>query len=286
MTCYNPISVWKKRDGKGVAFKLSEGWSDMPMKIPCNKCIGCRLEYAQQWATRIMHEASFWDDNSFITLTYNDKNYTTCREEQKRNLQLFMKSLRKEVYKKYGKHIRYYSCIEYGEINARCHYHIAIFNHNFPDRIPYSYNQKNTIFRSPELEKIWKKGFSTVGDLTTESAGYIARYMLKKQKGKEKIDESIQPIAMMSRRPGIGKKAFEKYHKNWYVIDAVTDKGQKKKIPRYYDKLLEKEDEEEYRRVKVKREIKKSKKDNKDERRLEQEGEYRKKVTKLLKRSL
>jgi hypothetical protein len=28
------------------------------LKIPCGRCIGCRLEYSRQWAMRCHHEAS------------------------------------------------------------------------------------------------------------------------------------------------------------------------------------------------------------------------------------
>ena len=36
--------------------------------------VGCRLERSRQWAVRCMHEASLYDFNSFVTLTYNDEN--------------------------------------------------------------------------------------------------------------------------------------------------------------------------------------------------------------------
>ena len=32
------------------------------------------LERSRQWAVRCMHEASLYDFNSFVTLTYNDEN--------------------------------------------------------------------------------------------------------------------------------------------------------------------------------------------------------------------
>jgi hypothetical protein len=46
----------------------------MILKIPCGRCIGCRLEYSRQWAMRCHHEASLHTFNSFITLTYDPEN--------------------------------------------------------------------------------------------------------------------------------------------------------------------------------------------------------------------
>ena len=45
------------------------------VKIPCGKCIGCRLDYSRQWANRCMLEAQYYppDQVWFATITYNDK---------------------------------------------------------------------------------------------------------------------------------------------------------------------------------------------------------------------
>lgn len=43
--------------------------------VPCGQCIGCRMDYSRQWASRLMLEKkSFPDDQCyFITLTYDDE---------------------------------------------------------------------------------------------------------------------------------------------------------------------------------------------------------------------
>ena len=44
---------------------------DGKLTLPCGNCIGCRLERSRQWAVRCMHEASLYEDNCFLTLTYS-----------------------------------------------------------------------------------------------------------------------------------------------------------------------------------------------------------------------
>ena len=81
--------------------------------IPCGKCVGCLLDRSRDWATRCMLEAKDHEHNCFITLTYNDDHLPDKREMindltgeisespfrtlQKRDFQLFMKRLRKQL---------------------------------------------------------------------------------------------------------------------------------------------------------------------------------------------
>lgn len=42
--------------------------------IPCGQCLGCRLDYARQWADRCLVEMSEHNENCFVTLTYDQDN--------------------------------------------------------------------------------------------------------------------------------------------------------------------------------------------------------------------
>ena len=100
--------------------------------IPCGKCIGCRLDKAQDWATRSLIEAKQWKNNCFITLTYNDKNLPKNGSLYKRDMTLFWKNLRyyhkgaeSRIYKGREEYpIRYFSCGEYGGEKGRPHYQL------------------------------------------------------------------------------------------------------------------------------------------------------------------
>ena len=68
MTCYHPLLAFK-HEGKitfNSPFPFARGFN-----LPCSQCVGCRLNYARNWAIRIMHEAQMHKDNMFITLTFN-----------------------------------------------------------------------------------------------------------------------------------------------------------------------------------------------------------------------
>lgn len=97
MTCFYPLSAYQLPAGTIVFHDTGAG---RPLKLPCGQCIGCRLERSKQWATRCVHEASLYPDNSFITLTYNDESCPSDAGLRHRDFQLFMKRLRSYYSKK------------------------------------------------------------------------------------------------------------------------------------------------------------------------------------------
>lgn len=269
MACYSPLIGYRSRvineSGKrSLVFNKKKAVDDMEVKIPCGQCIGCRIEYSRQWALRCVAEAQMHEQNSYITLTYNNENLpkggTLVKDKRDENgkliqsghFQLFMKRLRKH-YK--NKKIRYFHCGEYGDKLGRPHYHAILFGIQFEDLKEYKYYNGNMLYTSDILSKIWGKGFVTVGDVTFESAAYVARYVLKKINGKDKVlhysevdketglmdvENMKEPeYTTMSRRDGIGKTWFDKYSSDVYPKDFVTFDGKKIKPPKYFDTLYE-----------------------------------------------
>lgn len=231
--------------------------------------MGCRLERSRQWAIRCHHEASMHDANSFVTLTYNDQHLPNNPEENqppsgslvKRHLWLFMKRLRNN----YGAGIRFYACGEYGPKLGRPHYHLCIFNFEPPDLRFHKQDPetKITLYTSESLTQIWGKGHVLTGNVTFQSAAYVARYIMDKINGQtadthyEKADQKTGQIfkllpefTNMSKRPGIGKSWYDQYKAEVYDRDFVVIKGKKMRPPRYYDKLLEAEDPVRYNALK------------------------------------
>lgn len=228
------------------------GHPHLKVKIPCGQCIGCRLERSRQWAIRCVHEAQMHEENSFLTLTYNNDNLPPYGTLVKRDVQLFMKRLRKWIWAKYRKKIRYYYCGEYGPKFSRPHYHIILFGFQFKDRELWRIENGNKVYISKELAKIWGNGYTTIGDVTFESAAYVSRYITKKITGKAATDHytvidpdtgeiiGMQPeFTDMSRRSGIGKTWFKKYTKDVYPDDFVIINGKKMKPPKYYTRQYE-----------------------------------------------
>lgn len=284
MVCFKPMqAIYNKRaDGKlnikfsDLAARSFYGDNEVTsreypniLSIPCSQCIACRLERSRQWATRAMHEASLYEDNSFITLTYN--NDFVPHSLDKRSMQLFMKRLRRHFPER---KIRSFYCGEYGEKLGRPHYHAALFNIDFDDKEYWKTVNGNRYYTSDRLNDIWTDpvtkrslGYSVVGDLTFESAAYIARYCTKKITGAKAEEHytkvlstgeviKLQPeFCQASRRPGLGNEWFQKYGMtDVYPLDEVIVRGAKAKPPRYYDKLLERSNVDIFNVVKLQRE--------------------------------
>lgn len=221
--------------------------------LPCGQCVGCRLERSRQWAVRCMHEAQMFDANSFVTLTYDEAHVPEDMGLHYREFQLFMKRLRKT-----GRKARFFMCGEYGAIHGRPHFHACLFGVSFPDRLFYrELGSGSKIYTSPELSSLWPLGFSSIGDVTFESAAYVARYVLKKVGNDVErlgvLDMSTGELQLrasefvrMSLKPGIGFEWFQKFVPEVYPRDFVIVRGRQCKPPRYYDKLLESESDTKY----------------------------------------
>lgn len=92
----------------------------------CGKCPVCRRRRASVWAQRMEHEATFFQHpGMFCTLTYDEDNVPLGGFLSVRDIQLFMKRLRKSLKRR---RIRYFLCGEYGPNGTkRPHYHIIFF---------------------------------------------------------------------------------------------------------------------------------------------------------------
>lgn len=227
MPCFRPLQAYrslseKTKNGKSlIEFKRKDaGNLSMPIELPCGSCDGCRMDRARDWALRCYHEASLYEYNCFLTLTYNKESVPDNNNLNKKHLQRFFKKLRKRyngidmVYRDGKKTypIRYFCCGEYGENFDRPHYHVCLFNFDFFDKYEWKKSNGLPLYRSDELEELWseeinpydytrynlenifekkgrfyaKLGYAYIGTMTIESAGYVARYCNKKIGGEKK----------------------------------------------------------------------------------------------------
>lgn len=233
--------------------------AESPIELPCGRCLGCRLETSRRWAVRLMHENKMHSQSCFVTLTYNNESLPDFGTLVPRHLQLFHKRLHNRLLDERGFGIRYYGCGEYGDLNKRPHYHSLLFGHDFSDKVLYSRNSRGeSIFTSASLDELWHDGNGAplgsckIGEITFESAAYVARYCTKKVSGKMREDghyevynadgvvaERVPEFAHMSRRPGIGQPYYEKYGAEIRQHDTVIMNGRAVPSTRYYDKLGE-----------------------------------------------
>lgn len=254
MGCYSPLKGYRCQDG---SFSLNGRFAVSPMVVPCGGCIGCRLRRSGEWAIRGTHEMSLFENNCFVTLTYDDKRLPyRCENFPPANVslyypdfQLFMKAVRD----RFGEGIRFMVSGEYGDKFGRPHWHVIFFNLDFSDKyVWYKSKTGHLVYRSDVLEELWPWGNSDIGSVTYQSIGYVARYVMKKVSGKaapahyEWVDPStgqvfdrVPELARYSLKPGIGYEWFQKYYSDVYPHDYVVFNGRKYRPPRYYDKLYE-----------------------------------------------
>jgi len=188
--------------------------------FPCGRCEPCRINRKRLWTNRILLEAGEHGDNSFWTLTYDDKNLplitnglSTLAPEDTRN---FMKRIRAAVAQKFsGTRLRFYLVGEYGDGSERPHYHLALFGY------PRCSNGVTLRHRGRPLadrccvycrlvSSTWGKGDVDGGGLEEGSAQYLVGYVLKKMTRYDDIRlyGRMPEFARMSLRPGIGQRAM------------------------------------------------------------------------------
>lgn len=266
--------------------------------VPCGQCLGCRMDYAKRWAARIMMECKNYENKKcwFVTFTYNEDHLPPLNDVtdpttgeikkapfhslSKREHQLLMKRIRKH----YGDGIRFFMSGEYGSKSFRPHYHYILFGLDKPDDLkPYKVNfQGDMLYTSKSFkENVWSeidlvtnkpkvdpitgeivtKGYVIFGEVTNESAAYVARYTIKKRKNMPKEDYELLGIepefCLMSRRPGIGSDYINDNYLSIYETDSITvptkNGAMSIQPPPYYDSILERLDPVLYEQIKSNR---------------------------------
>lgn len=117
------------------------------------------------------------------------------------------------------------------------------------------------LYRSAQLERLWPFGFHWIGDVSFESAAYVARYVMKKVvTDRDDQDRLImkdtgevlnKEYVTMSRGSGdrslvfdggIGSGWYKKYKSDVYPYGNRVVRGRDMRPPKFYDKLYEGDD--------------------------------------------
>lgn len=156
----------------------------------CENCMPCRITKRQMWTLRMLLEGLNWPYATFLTLTYAPENLPPDGLLSKRDIQLFLKRLRKSL----DPHlIRFFICGEYGPRTLRPHYHGILWN------------MPPTEWTQDRVSRAWQKGFISISEANQSRAAYVASYVTKKH-----TDEGSGPVlpgpqwSLMSKRPGVG----------------------------------------------------------------------------------
>nr|QJB18855.1 MAG: replication initiator protein [Microvirus sp.] len=246
MQCFKPIQLLNPK-------------THTYMSVPCNKCLGCRMARSSEWALRCLHELPYWEDSSFVTLTYAAENLIEGNTLSKIELQLFFKRLRKNLTCKPKKKekcavctnkkckIKYYACGEYGDEKKRPHYHAIIFGiskneHKTEKRWDNRKKKFYHIVKDGVLTDSWKNGEVQIGTVTYDSCRYVAGYLDQKlygEKQKQTYNKTsrLPPFQLVSA--GLGLRYAVENQEQLYRQLYTTIQGVKVPIPRYYKKKLD-----------------------------------------------
>lgn len=226
MACNLPLPAWQVHgEGGGIIIGLKKPISEAErLLLPCGKCHGCRTAAARAWALRCHLELQQHTKAAFITLTYDDRWLPPTLV--KRDLQLFLKRLRKDLGA--NRPVRYFASGEYGEQRQRPHYHALLYGAGEEDR--------------QAVSKAWGLGRTGCDPMTPQRIAYCAGYTQKKlgdsqHARHERVDPDTgevyrwqPPFIQMSRRPGIGGDA-RKYQQSWR--EYAVHNGVKMPVPRF-----------------------------------------------------
>lgn len=207
-------------DFTGLAYKKGV------TEFDCGACPECLQKRSSQWALRAVYEAKCHAYNCMITLTYDnfirDKNGKILGEApvnrdlhvNKRDIQLFIKRLRKWYSSISDEKIKYIACAEYGTRTHRAHYHLILFGVRFPDVHFYKKSKRgNVIYQSNKLSSLWKNGICTVDSINVHAG--VARYCTK-YCAKSRSDDTFMLCSQ-----GIGLKCLlDDFNGKSYFIDG------------------------------------------------------------------
>nr|QJB21115.1 MAG: replication initiator protein [Microvirus sp.] len=291
MACSSPNSIELDARYKGITFlgpsqfarelidrRLAagvDGYVTQIFDVPCNDCLDCRIARRYERATRIMLEASCFEKNCFVTLTYSDQHlgYNDLAENHFTQFQkdirrvygqaeycpINRKNWKKKTRSYTHKNFKFIQTGEYGEGLGRKHYHGIIFNHTFSDMyFTGFYSDKgNPIYSSFELEKLWGRGNVQVEALTFDLALYVGKYITDGWDDDENVlnlDTGLIRKKQYSRSShGIGLTWLKKYWKGLLGKGLVSLFDRNCPIPRYFKKKLAELFPIEYARYKTKK---------------------------------
>lgn len=249
------------------------------IEIPCNNCIGCRIDRSREWANRMMLELQDHDSAYFVTLTYNEEHVPTSfypdpetgealpvMTLKPKDPQDWLKRLRKAFP---DDTIRFFLCGEYGGQTHRPHYHAIVYGLHLDDLVPAPGARDNRYMTSASLQRTWSikgvsgyepLGFVLIAPVSWQSCAYVARYVTKKLYGKEaEFYETFNlcpEFTRMSRRPGIARKYYDRDPdccKDTFLHLSTPEGGVKFPPPKYFQRLYDVDEPEQSAELKAKR---------------------------------
>ena len=236
MKCVSPLSI---KDPAGTTGAVR-------FVVDCGRCGSCLHNRRVDWSFRLKEELRAAISAWFVTLTYAPENLPINNDVQtlnKRDVQLFIKRVRKDHQKKNSRllrslkmpPIRYYAVGEYGTNTDRPHYHLLIFNMHLET--------------ASRLDAFWPLGQIQMGTVQDAGIHYVTKYHVNYKSKQDIVDELTGEVVPMSdvrqaefalMSKGIGRSYMDRigtWHKDNKAA-YVMNNGFKQRMPRYYRKNM------------------------------------------------
>jgi len=184
--------------------KLDDG-----TEVACRYCWQCKRNRVNDMVGRCIAESKFSSQTYAVTLTYAQDAGVSAVTLVYKDVQDFLKRLRKR-YK-----VRYIVAGEYGTKKGRAHWHIILF---FKGKYP---DVKEDVRVNWEF---WKHGYSYFQKPDWKGFQYVLKYVLKDQTA-----DSADTHLAMSKKPPLGFEFFEELAKT-HVEQAVIPRSFKYKV--------------------------------------------------------
>lgn len=204
--------------------------------VPCGQCLPCCLNQARFWTFRLIVEARLSPATWWTTITYSpefqpveyiDKNTGQVFEHlqgclRPDHIELFIKRVRKKLP---PRSFRYFLVGEYGDKNARPHYHICVFGYG---------EEINSLLQSCWTDPISGRPLGFVDTkqcrpLDTSTARYTCGYTLKKLNKKNSFNLEGRYPEFISNSQGIGIEFAKRF------ADAIRTQSGANHILTYLD---------------------------------------------------
>lgn len=197
--------------------------------VPCGNCPECARARVNSWLFRLQQEMKITSNPLFITLTYNEQNVPHTEKGlktlYKKDIQDWLKRLRKQYAKTSDKQIRYYAVGEYGTRTQRPHYHIIMLNMDRPELIG----------------KTWNMGIDKTLPLLDGGVTYVLKYLHKQRKKKEDWDDRNPEFSLMSKKLGLNfvTQSRIRFHNQGVEFAYIrSESGHKMSMPKYYKEKI------------------------------------------------
>lgn len=247
VTCYAPFEVRHNGDYKPL-FGGKAVHAAYSMELPCGQCIGCLQSRQRDWATRGYCESRMHEASLFLTVTYRDEWLPKGRSTCTRDMQLFVKRVRKKLK---DVKFKYIACTEYGSEGGRPHGHFVFFGLDLPpDAVLHSVSGDRPLYTSEFYSHYWPMGHVLVGRADAGAVGYVAGYVVKKTANKSdpdaytSVDAETGEVFLLERErllvsKGVGLSWFHKWRRDCFPSGTIVIDGRPRSLPRYFVKQLE-----------------------------------------------